>query len=253
MEKNPDSYDTAPPRKKGGDMPFLEHIEELRWRLIKAVIAVIVAAVVAFIFAEEIYKFIVYPLGDIKLHFTEITGSFYAYLKIAFYTGILGASPVVLYQLWKFIAPGLYSKEKKVILPLVFSSTILFLIGAAFCFYLVLPFAIKFLVGYGAGEMIPIITVNSYISFTGMMILAFGLSFQLPVIGYFFGKIGLLSDRALAKGRPYAVVIILVVAAVLTPTPDIFTQLLLAVPLYFLYELTIMLIKFTGKKKEPLT
>ena len=250
MEENTPVADKAQPKKKMSDMPFLEHIEELRWRLIKSIIAVTVAAVVAFIFAEEIYKFVVYPLGDIKLHFTEITGSFYAYLKIAFYTGIMAASPVVLYQLWKFVAPGLYAKEKKVILPLVFCSTVLFLVGAAFCFYLVLPFAIKFLVGYGEGEMTPIITVNSYISFAGMMILAFGLCFQLPVIGYFFGKIGLLSARALSKARPYAVVIILVAAAVLTPTPDVFSQLLLAVPLYLLYELTIVIVKFTGKKKE---
>ena len=132
----------------------------------------------------------------------------------------------------------------------MFFSTILFLAGAAFCFFLVLPFAIKFLVGYGEGEMIPIITASNYISFAGMMMLAFGLSFELPIIGFFLGKIGLISARALSKARPYAIVVILFVAAILTPTPDIFTQLLLAVPLYILYEATIIIIRMTGRKKE---
>jgi sec-independent protein translocase protein TatC len=239
-----------PEEKKRVEMPFLEHIEELRWRLIKSLLAIAIFTVTAFFFAEKLYKMVTWPLGDTKLYYTEITGSFYAYLKIAFYTGIIGALPFVLYQLWKFIAPGLYTKERKIIIALVFFSTILFLIGAAFCFFIVLPFAIKFMLGYGGGEMTPIITVSSYISFTGMLMLAFGASFELPIIGFFFGKIGLISARMLSKVRPYAVVIILFVAAILTPTPDVFTQLLLAIPLYFLYELTIIIVKLTGRKME---
>lgn len=238
--------------KTKSEMPFLDHIEELRWRLIKAILSVAVMAIVAFIFADELYKFITYPLGDTKLYFTEVTGSFYAYMKLALYTGIIAAAPIVFYQLWKFIGPGLYATEKKVIIPLVFWSTILFLIGASFCFFFVLPFAIKFLTGYGADIMTPIITVSSYISFAGMMILAFGFAFELPVVGYFLGKIGIVSSRGLSKIRPYAIVAILIIAAILTPTPDVFTQLLLAVPLMLLFELTIYLVKFTGKKDKEL-
>jgi sec-independent protein translocase protein TatC len=250
MSRIIEPYDTPPEPKKKAEMPFLEHLEELRWRLIKSALAIVAMAVVAFVFAEEIYHFITAPLGDIKLHYTDITGSFGAYMRIAIYAGIVGALPIILYQIWKFVAPGLYAKEKKVILTLVFISTLLFLIGASFCFYLVLPFAIKFLVGYGEGEMIPIITITSYISFAGMMLLAFGLSFELPVVGYFFGRIGLLSAKTLQKARPYSIVIILLVAGILTPTPDVFSQLLLAVPLYFLYELTIIIVKMTGRKRE---
>ncbi|PKK84521.1 MAG: twin-arginine translocase subunit TatC [candidate division Zixibacteria bacterium HGW-Zixibacteria-1] len=244
---------TDPETKKRfgrSDMPFLDHVEELRWRIIKSILAVAVVAGVSFVFAEHIFKFIVFPLGDIKLHFTEITGSFYAYLKISFYTGIIGAAPVILYQIWRFVAPGLYSKEKSAVIPFVFFASILFLGGAAFCFYVVLPYAIKFLVGYGQDVMTPIITVNSYVSFAGMMLLAFGLTFELPVIGYFLGKIGIISARTLRKGRPYALVLILVAAAILTPTPDVFSQLLLAGPMYFLYEITIILVRYTGLRKD---
>ena len=117
------------------DMPFLDHVEELRWRIIKSILAVVVMGLISFAFAGHIYKFATMPLGDVKLHFTEVTGSFYAYLKISFYTGIFGALPIVFYQLWKFIAPGLYKTEKQYVLPMVAASTILFLIGASFCFF----------------------------------------------------------------------------------------------------------------------
>ncbi len=239
-----------PAEKKKAQMPFLEHIEELRWRILKSLVAVVVMTAIAFYFSDKLYKAVTWPLGDVKLHFTEIAGSFSAYFRIALYAGIVGALPVIFYQIWKFVGPGLYFKEKKVIIPLVVASTILFLAGGTFCFFLALPFAIKFLVGYGEGEMIPIITVSNYISFAGMLILAFGLSFELPIIGFFLGKIGLISAKALGKARPYAIVIILFVAAILTPTPDVFTQLLLAVPLYILYEATIIIIRMTGRKRE---
>lgn len=230
-----------------GEMPFLDHVEELRWRLLKSLGGIAVVALAAFAFADYLFAAITMPLGDIKLHFTEITGSFYAYLKISFYVGIIGAAPIVFYQLWRFIAPGLFAKEKKVIIPMVAASTVLFLIGGSFCFFVVLPFAIKFLISYGEEVMTPIITISSYISFAGLLVLAFGLAFQLPVLGYFFGKIGLVSSRALGKGRPYAVLAFLIMAAVLSP-PDVFTQLLLAGPLYFLYEITIIIVRLTGRK-----
>ncbi len=236
--------------KKSG-MPFLDHVEELRWRLIKSIVAVALMGAISFAFADHVYKFITYPLGDTKLHFTEITGSFYAYLKISFFTGLFGALPIVLYQMWKFIGPGLYPKEKRAVLPMTFFSTILFLMGAAFCFFIVLPFALNFLINYGAGEMTPIITVSSYISFTGLLLIAFGSAFQLPVIGYFLGSIGLITPRILGKARPYALIAILVAAAILSP-PDVFTQVLLAGPLYILYEITIVVVRLTGKERKDM-
>jgi len=233
---------------KRSDMPFLDHIEELRWRIIKSILAVTVMGGISFAFADYVFKFLTIPLGDIKLHFTEITGSFYAYLKISFFSGIFGALPIVFYQLWKFTAPGLYRREKKTVLPIVFFSTILFLIGAGFCFFVVLPFALKFLISYGEEVMTPIITVSSYVSFAGLLLIAFGLAFQLPVIGYFLGKIGVVTPRFLSKARPYAVIVFLIGAAILSP-PDVFTQVLLAGPLYLLYEITIIIVRLTGQKE----
>ncbi len=246
IKKDVENSDSRGNIKKPG-MSFLAHVEELRWRLIKSILSVAVMALVAFAFADYLYKIIIIPLGDVKLHYTEVTGSFYAYLKISMFAGITGAIPIVFYQLWKFIAPGLFSKEKKMIIPLVFFSTVLFLIGGGFCFFVVLPFALSFLIGYGSEVMTPIITVSSYISFAGLLFVAFGFAFELPIIGYFFGKVGLVSSKALGKARPYAVVVFLILASVLSP-PDIFTQVLLAGPLYLLYEITILLVRYTGKK-----
>ena len=231
-----------------GAMPFLEHLEELRWRLVKSVAAIVVCAIVAFVFAEDLMRFLIQPMGEIKLHVTEVTGSFYAFLKIALIFGIVGALPVVFYQVWGFLSPGLYKREKRLILPIVLVSTILFLIGSGFCYLVVLPLALKFLIGFSGDLLSPIITVGSYISFAGLLLLSFGFGFELPVLAFLLGKIGLISSGLLSKGRRYAIVIILIVAAILTPTPDVFTQLLLAVPLYLLYELSIIIVRKTGTK-----
>jgi len=244
-----EQIEESPEEPKRSSMPFLDHIEELRWRLIKSIIIIAVMGGVSFGFADYVFKFVTMPLGDVNLHFTEITGSFYAYLKVSFIAGLFAASPIVLYQLWKFIGPGLYPGEKRAVLPMVLFSTLLFLIGAGFCFFIVLPFALDFLINYGEEVMTPIITVSSYVSFAGLLLIAFGIAFQLPVVGYFLGSIGVISSRFLSKGRPYAAVSILIGAAVLSP-PDIFTQVLLAGPLYLLYEITIVIVKMTGKKKE---
>jgi sec-independent protein translocase protein TatC len=234
-----------------GSMPFLDHLEELRRRLLKSIVAVVVMTLVAFYFSDELMRFLIAPLGDIKLHVTEVTGSFYAYLKVSLVTGVVAASPIVFYQLWSFVAPGLYRHEKARVLPLVLASTLLFLIGAGFCYLVVLPFSLKFLIGFSGDLLSPIITVGSYLTFAGMLMLAFGLGFEIPVVAYFLGKIGLISSRFLSKGRRYAIVLILIVAAILTPTPDVATQLLLAGPLYLLYEVSIILVKVTGKKRQP--
>ncbi len=239
---------------QSGSMPFLDHLEELRRRLLRSVLAVVVMSLVAFYFSDELMWFIVRPLGDVKLHVTQVTGSFYAYLKVALVGGIVAAAPIVFYQLWAFVAPGLYPQEKSKVLPLVLVSTLLFLAGGAFCYLLVLPYSLKFLIGFSGDLLSPIITVGSYLTFAGMLMLAFGLGFEMPVVAYFLGTIGLISPRFLSKGRRYAVVLILILAAILTPTPDVATQLMLAGPLYLLYEISIIIVRITGRKKsEPIT
>ncbi len=231
-------------------MPFLEHLDELRRRLLKAAVGVIICAILAFYFSDHIMRFLMAPLNGTPLYNMKVVGTFYAYMKVALFTGLLASLPIVFYQIWNFVAPGLYRKEKSAVVPIVVVSTFLFLLGAAFCYYLALPIALKFLLGFADELITNYITIDDYISFVGFLMLAFGLSFELPVVAYFLGKFGLIKSSMLAKGRRYAIVIILLIAAVVTPTPDIFTQLLLAVPMYALYEISIIVIKMTGKREK---
>ena len=234
---------------KKGSMPFLDHLEELRWRLVKSIVSVILLSFVAFSFADYLIVFIRKPLGDVKLYNIAVTGTFYAYLKVSLIAGTLAALPIIFYQLWSFISPGLYKHERKLVIPLVLTSTILFLVGATFCFLIVLPISFVFLIGF-AGELIEnTITIGSYINFVGLLLMAFGFAFQLPLLSYFLAKVGLLRSEFLSRSRRYAIVIILIVGAILTP-PDVFTQMLLAIPLYILYEISIIVVRLTQKKKS---
>lgn len=230
-------------------MPFLEHLEELRRRLLRSAIGVCLTTSVAFYFSGHIMRWFLAPLGDTKLIVTEVTGSFMAYFKIGLIAGLIAALPLVFWQLWGFISPGLYKKERKMVLPFVIIATILFLGGSSFCYFLVLPFALKFMLSFSGGLLNPMITVSSYISFAGMLMLAFGLCFEMPVAAYILGRMGIISSKLLSKGRRVAIVIILVASAILTPTPDIINQLLLAGPMYILYEVSIIVVRLTGKRK----
>jgi sec-independent protein translocase protein TatC len=242
--------DERPPQEpQDAGMPFLDHLEELRRRLIKSFLAIIVMSGVAFYFADQLITLIKLPLGEVPLHNMQVTGTFYAYLKISLITGVVGALPVIFYQMWCFIAPGLYQREKAAILPLILISTILFLIGGAFCFIVVLPLALKFLIGFADELIVNYITIGSYISFAGLLLLAFGFGFQMPIVAFFLGKMGLVTPQFLAQGRRYALVIILVAAAIITP-PDIFTQVLLGVPLYILYEVSIIVVRAVRPREE---
>ena len=233
-----------------GNMPFLEHLEELRWRLLKSVLAVIVMSGAAFYFSDQLVYLIKKPLGgEIKLYNIAVTGAFYAYLKIAIVAGVMGALPVIFYQMWSFISPGLYKREKLAILPLVAISTLLFVIGAGFCYIMVLPLAFEFLIGFGGDLIVNTITIGSYISFVGLLMITFGFGFQMPILAYFLGKMGIIKARMLAKGRRYALVTMLVAGAIITP-PDVFTQVLLAVPLYLLYEISIIVVRVVQRKKK---
>lgn len=230
-------------------MAFLDHLEELRRRLLKSLVAVIVCSMVAFYFSENIMQFIKQPLGDMQLYNIAVTGTFYAYIKVSIVTGVIAALPIIFYQMWSFISPGLFDRERLMILPLVVSSTFLFILGAAFCFIVVLPISFAFLTGFSGDVIVNNITIGSYISFAGVLLLAFGFGFQMPIVAYFLGKVGFVSSRMLSKGRRYAVIVILIVAAIITP-PDVLTQFLLGIPLYLLYEISILVVRTTGSRES---
>jgi sec-independent protein translocase protein TatC len=236
------------PREK--EMSFLDHLEELRGRLIKCLAFVVLFSVIAFFFSSRMIDFIAKPLPGV--YFMGPVEALSVRMKIAMIVGVIVSAPVILYQLWQFVIPGLLEKEVKVVAPLVFFSTFSFVVGASFAFFIVLPNMVKFLLSFGTDKLHPWIKIDDYLSFIGYTTLIFGVVFELPVVSYFLGRIGIISSRTLRKGRRYAIVAIMIVAAVVTPTPDAFNMMLLAVPLYVLYELSIivLLIQEARKKKK---
>jgi len=244
--------------KKGPDdektMPFLDHLDELRRRLIVCVIAVGLGFVIAYIFSQEIFNIIIAPIykalpEGTSLIFIGVTEAFMTYLKMALVVGIVIALPVILYEIWMFVAPALYAHEKRYLLPFMFSSVLAFVGGVLFCYFLVLPPAAEFLLkGYSTASIKAMPTMREALSLTLMLMFAFGITFQLPFVMLILGKLGIITHKTLVKYRKFAVVILAVAAAVITPTPDAVTMLLLFVPLWFLYELSVFLVWVFGKK-----
>tara|TARA_Y100000816_G_scaffold279544_1_gene251932 strand:+ start:596 stop:1366 length:771 start_codon:yes stop_codon:yes gene_type:complete len=244
---------------------FTSHFVELRSRLIKSILFIFVVFIISYIFAEYIYNFLVEPYAqavkdDLKsrrLIFTALHETFITYLKVAFFSAIFLGSPVLLIQIYKFIAPGLYKNEKKAILPYLIFTPILFLVGGLLVYYLIMPLAIKFFLSFesiGSDSTLPIqleAKVNEYLSLIMRLIFAFGISFQLPILLNLLAKIGVVNSSYLKKSRRYVIVIIFSIAAILTP-PDPITQIGLAIPLLLLYEISIITVKFTEKKKDDL-
>lgn len=228
-------------------MPFLAHLEELRWRIIKCLASILVGSVVIYFFSDQMLDFLTRPVRAV--YFSGVTEAFAVRIKLSLYGGLILSVPVILYQAWQFVVPGLLEREVKVALPVVVAATLFFAGGGAFCFFVVLPAGIKFLLTFGSAKLQPLITVDKYVSFVSFMVIAFGAVFELPVLAFVLGQLGIISHRTLAKGRRYAVVLIVILAAILTPTPDAFSQLMLAVPLYFLYELSILVVRLTGRRK----
>ena len=229
------------------DMPFLDHLEELRHRLIKAIASILVFSIAAFFFSEQIMTLLSKPVD--KIYFMAPTEAFMVQIKVSLGVGIACAAPVIIYQLWMFVLPGLYDKEVKMVFPIVLASTLFFYGGAAFCLFYVIPLAMHFLLNFGGESLEPLISVSEYFVFVMRMTIAFAIVFELPVVSYFLGRIGLINHKFLSRGRRYAVVIILVLSAVLTP-PDIFSQVALGVPLYLLYELSILVVYLTGRQRK---
>ena len=234
--------------------PFLSHLEELRKRLVICAIGVGAGFVIAYIFAERLFQLLVAPLkavmpeGD-QLIFTNLPEMFFAYIKVAFIAGIMAASPLIFYQLWMFIAPGLYRKEKKMAIPFVISSTILFVGGALFGYFVVFPFGFKFFIGFSNEYVKALPSVKQYFSFSMKLLFAFGAVFELPVIIFFLSKMGIVTPQFLRQKRKYAILLTFALAAILTP-PDVITQCMMAGPLIVLYEIGILVSRIAQKKKE---
>ncbi len=235
-----------------GDMSFLEHLEELRWRVIKSLIAIVAFAIPCGILWRKIFEIVmIYPLKmsepKPRIIFTAPAEAVVLSIKIALAGGLILATPVVFYQLWSFIAPGLYKKERSIVLPAVVASTFCFALGVGFS-YVVLPFMVRFLSTYGEGVLEPFFKANDYMAFIIKLVLSFGLVFELPVISFVLTKLGVITPQFLIKQFRYAVVIVFLLAAVLTP-PDIVSQSFLALPLFLLYGISIMVSFLAGEKK----
>lgn len=228
---------------KSAELTFLEHLEELRSRLIKTVGAVAVGACVSYFFIERFLAFITQPVGP--LIFTSPADAFIARMTLTLFGGFFLALPVIVYQIWQFVSAGLVEREKghvRIFGPL---SLILFLGGAAFGYFVMVPMSLYFLLSFKTAQMVPMITVDRYISFVGTLVLAGGVIFELPLVITFLAKIGIATPEFLRQKRRYAIVLILIVSAVITP-PDVISQLLMAAPLLILYELGIFGASFVG-------
>ena len=249
--------------KKNNPSSFVGHLSELRSRLVKSFIFLIILFIVSYIFSNDIYRFLVQPYADAvldknldrRLIFTALHEAFLTYLKVAFFAAFFISCPFFLIQLWKFVAPGLYKNEKKALLPYLVATPILFILGGFIVYYLIMPLAIKFFLGFETVAQPGVIAiqleakVNEYLSLIMRLIFAFGVSFQLPVILSLLARIGIIDSEYLRQRRKYFVVIIFALAAILTP-PDPITQIGLALPLLLLYELSILTVKLIEKKKD---
>ncbi len=234
-------------------LPFTSHLEELRKRLITAFIAVGVGFVVSFGFKERLFGILVQPLIQVMkegetLIYTGLPEAFFTYLKVSFLTGLIVASPLLFYQFWMFVAPGLYKKERRMMVPIVILSSFFFIGGALFGYFVVFPWGFKFFLGFATETIRPLPSMKEYFGFSAKLLLAFGLVFELPLVLTFMAKLGIVSVDFLKKNRKYALLLFFAGAAILTP-PDVITQILMALPLMILYEISIIGAKIFGKKK----
>jgi sec-independent protein translocase protein TatC len=234
--------------------PFMGHLEELRKRLIVCAIAVGVGFIISYLFSEKLFQILVSPLIEVmpageRLIFTNLPEMFLTYLKVAFIAGAMLASPVIFYELWLFIAPGLYQTEKKLVIPFVIASTILFVGGALFGYFVVFPFGFRFFMGFSNEFVQALPSVKQYFAFSSRLLFAFGMVFELPVVIFFLARIGLVTADFLKRKRKYAILLTFVAGAILTP-PDVITQVFMAVPLILLYEISIVVAKIAGRKRK---
>ena len=235
-------------------MSFLEHLEELRKRLLRSVVAIAAAFALSLTYSRQILDFFLAPirpfLGEQKPVFLELAEPFMLYMKVSFLVALFLASPFVLYQVWAFIRPGLYARERRYALPFVVFATFFFLAGGAFGYYVGFPAASRFLLGMAQG-FTPALRVSSLFSFESKIVLGMGLVFELPTVIYFLARLGLITAGFLWRNLKYAVLIIFVIAALITPTPDVVTQCLFAGPMIILYLIGILVAHLFGRERAP--
>jgi sec-independent protein translocase protein TatC len=234
-------------------IPFTSHLEELRSRLIKCFIAVGVGFAASYAFKEILFNILVRPLVKVMEHgdhliFTGLPEAFFTYLKVSLLAGLMLASPVLLYQFWMFVAPGLYQKERRLMAPVVILSSFFFIAGALFGYFIVFPWGFKFFLGFATESIRPLPSMKEYLAFSAKLLLAFGLVFELPMVLTFLARLGIVSVDFLKRNRKYALLLFFAGAAILTP-PDVVTQVMMAVPLILMYELSIIGARLFGKKK----
>jgi sec-independent protein translocase protein TatC len=243
-------------RPNGADLPtmgFLEHLDELRKRLIRSLLAIGIAFALALTQARSILDFLLRPiqpyLGDEKPVFMELTEPFILYMKVGFLASLFLSTPFVLYQIWAFVAPGLYPRERRYVFPFILFATTFFIAGGAFGYYVGFPTAARFLLGI-ATDFRPALRVSSLFSFESKLILGMGLVFELPTVVYFLARLGLITPRFLWRNFQYAILIIFIVAAVITPTPDMVTQCVFAAPMIVLYLISILVAYLFGRPRS---
>jgi sec-independent protein translocase protein TatC len=258
--------------------PFLTHLAELRRRLIWSLLSVLVGFLICWFLRDQLFEILAAPVFKVlaeqqvkvlksvenlgpflqglvqagigpRLQIIHPAEAFFAFLKVALLGGVALAVPFIFYQFWRFIAPGLYTRERRLVWPFIFSGMACFIMGVMFCYFLVLPFGLKFLANFGGQYMEYRPAVSPYLSFVVRLVFAFGVIFELPVVLFFLGRIGIVNSSQLSKFRKYFIVLAFVVAAILTP-PDAFTQVLMAVPLLALYEVSIILVRVAERKKK---
>lgn len=241
------------------EMPFLDHLEELRWRILWSLAAVLVGAVIGFVLVKElnVLGLLERPIRDLlpagqKLAYTSPTAPFLITLKLAFVVGILLALPVVVYHVWAFLSPALYEHERRYVVPATAIGVVLFAAGVAMAYFMVLPFGLRFLLGFQAEALTPIITIDEYLRFAVAIILAFGLIFEMPVLLVVLGLLGIVTPETLRKYRRHALVVLATVSALLTPA-DVGTMLMMLVPMVLLYEASIWAVRVLVPGSDPRT
>ncbi|MEW5722219.1 MAG: twin-arginine translocase subunit TatC [Thermodesulfobacteriota bacterium] len=243
------------PDGEGGKMSFTAHLEELRWRLVRCFIAVGVGFGFCYYYSKPLFRIMMYPLlsampeGKQQLIYTGLPEAFLTYLKVGLWGGLILAMPYIFYQLWCFVAPGLYKKEKSYLVPFVFFASLLFVLGGLFGYLVVFPFGFKFFLGFSDETIQALPAIKEYFSLSMKLLFGFGLVFELPLVMVFLAKMGLVNAAKLAKGRKWAILIIFIVAAILTP-PDVLSQILMAMPLLVLYEVSIILVRLMVRPRE---
>ncbi|HET9494491.1 MAG TPA: twin-arginine translocase subunit TatC [Chloroflexia bacterium] len=233
------------------ELPLIEHLRELRSRLVKAALSVAVATVISFLFVEQTITLLLEPAGDVDFIAIAPTETFINYLKVAFYAGIAISMPLLVYQIFRFLAPGLTRTERRWVLLSLPAVTFLFVLGLVFCYSVLLRPALGFLLGFGSDRIVNMPSISLYLSFVTRFLLAVSIAFQTPVIVFLLSKLGVATPKRLAKFRRWAYVLAFVMAAIITPTPDPINQSFVAIPIILLYELGIIFARIGGRPRKP--